>query len=200
MLSICMMLSSCGTTGYGQSGNAGTTAGTTAGTNAIDAILGLVLGNSGLTEQSIVGTWKYSNPGCAFTSENLLAKAGGEVAAQKIEKDLQSYYNKVGIKSSNTYITLNSDKTFAAMIDGKSFNGNYVLDAKNGRITLNSLLMSVPCYVQMSGSTMSFLFESKKLLQMFQTVAMLSNSTSLQTIGNMSTNFDGVRLGFDMRK
>ncbi len=53
-------------------------------------------------------TWKYNKPGCAFTSENLLAKAGGDIAANKIESELSTYYTKAGFTSSNTYFKFNS--------------------------------------------------------------------------------------------
>lgn len=47
-------------------------------------LLGQLLNNSStLTQDDLVGTWKYQSPDCVFESENLLAKAGGEVAAQK---------------------------------------------------------------------------------------------------------------------
>ena len=49
-------------------------------------LLSQLLNNSStLTQDDLVGTWKYQSPDCVFESENLLAKAGGEVAAQKIE-------------------------------------------------------------------------------------------------------------------
>ena len=61
-----------------------------------------VIGAQTVTKQNLIGTWKYSGPGCAFTSENLLAKAGGEVAAAQVKQKLQPYYQKIGINSSNT--------------------------------------------------------------------------------------------------
>ena len=39
-----------------------------------------VVGNKATTASSIIGTWTYSGPECQFESENLLAKAGGEMA------------------------------------------------------------------------------------------------------------------------
>ena len=72
-------------------------------TNAISSVIGL----DKVKAQTLIGTWKYSAPGCAFTSENLLAKAGGEVAAVQIEEKLQPYYQQVKISASNTFITFN---------------------------------------------------------------------------------------------
>ena len=56
-----------------------------------------VVGDKATTESSIIGTWKYVGPQCQFESENLLAKAGGEVAAKEVEEKMQIVYDKVGM-------------------------------------------------------------------------------------------------------
>ena len=60
--------------------------------NAIKSVIGL----DKVKAQQLIGDWKYKGPGCAFTSENLLAKAGGEIAAVQIEEKVQPYYQQVG--------------------------------------------------------------------------------------------------------
>jgi hypothetical protein len=93
-----------------------------AGSSIISGILNNVIGSGTFSKQDLCAhTWKYSKPGCAFTSENLLAKAGGEIAANKVEEKLGEYYSKFGFSSSNTYFTFKTDGTFAAKIDGKSW-------------------------------------------------------------------------------
>ena len=95
--------------------------GTTTGSSIINGILNNVIGSATFSQADLCAhTWKYSKPGCAFTSENLLAKAGGEIAASKVEEDLSKYYSKFGFSKSNTYFTFKTDSTFAAKIDGKS--------------------------------------------------------------------------------
>lgn len=42
-----------------------------------------VIGNKATTAHSIVGTWTYQAPECQFESDQLLAKAGGEIAAKR---------------------------------------------------------------------------------------------------------------------
>ena len=71
-------------------------------------------------------------------------------------------------------------------------------DPTNAQITLKTLLFSVNAYVKRSAVGMALLFESKKLLSILQTIATISGNGTLQTIGDLSTNYDGVRLGFDM--
>ena len=49
-------------------------------------VLSSVLGIDRITQKNLIGTWKYKGPGCAFTSENTLAKAGGEIAATQVKE------------------------------------------------------------------------------------------------------------------
>lgn len=171
------------------------TAGATIG-NVIASVLGL----NKLTRQDILGAWTYSGPGCAFTSDQLLAKAGGEVAAAEIKAKVEPTYQKLGIKTSNTSITFNEDGTFSARFAGKQLSGNYTFSETDYKVTLQTLLFSINGYAKKNVNGIGLLFESSKLLTLMQTMAALSGNTSLQTIGELSKNYDGLRLGFDYRK
>ena len=147
---------------------------------------------------------RYNPPGNdkwrAFTSENLLAKAGGEVAATKIEQEVAPYFQKVGINAQNTTVTFNEDVTFSATIAGKQFGGTWTIDESTAKVTMKGLLLSINCYAKREYSGISLLFESKKLLNILQVMAAMSGNDTAQKIGELSKNYDGVRLGFDMKK
>ena len=164
--------------------------------NAFTSVIGL----DKVTKQGLVGTWKYDGPGCAFTSENLLAKAGGEVAATKIEQELKPYFDKTGLTAANTQMTFNEDGTFKATVAGKSFSGNWTLDESDGKVTLKALLISVNCYAKREYGGIALLFESKKLLNVLQVLAAMSGNDTVQKVGELSKNYEGIRLGFDMKK
>ena len=166
----------------------------------INGILNNVIGSGTFKKEDLCHTWKYSKPGCAFTSENLLAKAGGEVAAAKIETKLATYYDKFGFKSSNTYFTFNTDGTFNAKIDGKAWNGNYTFDEKTHAIQLKGLILSMSGFATKTTSGISLLFEQKKLLTLLKTLSAFSGSTTLSAVGSIANNYDGVRIGFEMTK
>ena len=171
----------------------------TNGTGVVNAITS-VIGLDKVKAQNLIATWKYNGPGCAFTSENLLAKAGGEVAAVQIEEKLLPYYQQVGISASNTYITFNEDGTFTSKIAGTPFSGKYTFDEATQKITLKGLLLSMTCYTKKETNGISILFETKKLLTVLQTMSAMSGNKDLQTIGDLSKNYDGVRVGFDMKR
>ena len=178
----------------------GSSSSSTAG-SIINGILDNVIGSSTFKQADLcASTWKYNKPGCAFTSENLLAKAGGDIAANKIESELSTYYTKAGFSSSNTYFKFNTDGTFESKIHGKSWKGTYTFDEKTHAITMKGLLLSISGFATKKTSGVSLLFESKKLLTLVQTLTALSGNSTLSTIGNITKNYDGVRVGFDLAK
>lgn len=184
-------------------GGGTTTGSSSTGSSIINGILNNVIGSATFSQADLCAhTWKYSKPGCAFTSENLLAKAGGEIAASKIEEDLSKYYSKFGFSKSNTYFTFKTDGTFAAKIDGKSWNGTYTFDEKTHAIQLKGLLLSASGFATRTANGISLLFEQKKLLTLIKTLIKLNltGSTTMSAVSSIVDNYDGVRIGFEMTK
>lgn len=184
-------------------GGGTTTGSSSTGSSIINGILNNVIGSATFSQADLCAhTWKYSKPGCAFTSENLLAKAGGEIAANKIEEDLSKYYNKFGFSNSNTYFTFKTDGTFAAKIDGKSWNGTYTFGEKTHAIQLKGLLLSASGFATRTTNGISLLFEQKKLLTLIKTLSKLNltGSTTMSAVSSIVDNYDGVRVGFEMTK
>lgn len=184
-------------------GGGTTTGSSSTGSSIINGILNNVIGSATFSQADLCAhTWKYSKPGCAFTSENLLAKAGGEIAASKVEEDLSKYYSKFGFSNSNTYFTFKTDGTFAAKIDGKSWNGTYTFDEKTHAIQLKGLLLSASGFATRTANGISLLFEQKKLLTLVKTLSKLNltGSTTMSAVSSIVDNYDGVRIGFEMTK
>lgn len=184
-------------------GGGTTTGSSSTGSSIISGILNNVIGSATFSQADLCAhTWKYSKPGCAFTSENLLAKAGGEIAASKVEEDLSKYYSKFGFSKSNTYFTFKTDGSFAAKIDGKAWNGTYTFDEKTHAIQLKGLLLSASGFATRTTNGISLLFEQKKLLTLVKTLSKLNltGSTTMSAVSSIVDNYDGVRVGFEMTK
>ena len=182
-----------------------TTSATAATTTSIGSIIGGLLNNvigSGTfsKEDLCAHTWKYSKPGCAFTSENLLAKAGGEIAASKVEAKLSTYYNKFGFSSSNTQFTFTTGGNFSAQIDGKPWQGSYTFDEKTHAIQLKGLLLSASGYATKTTNGISLLFDQKKLLNLIKMLSAFKGSSTLSAVGTIANSYDGMRVGFEMTK
>lgn len=186
------------TTGATTSATAATT--TSIG-SIISGLLNNVIGSGTFSKADLCAhTWKYSKPGCAFTSENLLAKAGGEIAASKVEEKLSTYYNKFGFNSSNTQFTFTTDGNFSAQIDGKPWQGSYTFDEKTHAIHLKGLLLSASGYATKTTNGISLLFDQKKLLNLIKTLSAFKGSSTLSAVGSIANNYDGMQVGFEMTK
>ena len=184
--------------GGNNSSNSGSSSSSTG--SIINGILNNVIGSGTFKKEDLCYTWKYSKPGCAFTSENLLAKAGGEIAASKVENKLEGYYKKFGFSSSNTYFTFNTDGTFSAKIDGKAWNGTYTFDEKTHAIQLKGLLLSASGYATKTTNGISLLFDQKKLLNLIKALSAFKGSSTLSAVGSIANNYDGMQVGFEMTK
>lgn len=192
-----LMLSGCGMST--QSG-IGSILGSAANGETIGNVIQSVLGLTKVTQKDIIGTWKYQQPGCAFTSEKLLAQAGGEVVATDIKTRLKPYYERAGIGTGNTQVTFGEDGKFSATIAGKTLSGTYTYDEAQAKISMKTMLFTINCYAKKNAGSMGYLFEASKLITLMQTIAALSGNSTLQGIGDLAKNYDGLRVGFDMKK
>ena len=180
----------------------GNTSGSTSSAGSIiGGLLNNVIGSGTFSKEDLCAhTWKYSKPGCAFTSENLLAKAGGEIAASKVEEKLSTYYNKFGFSSSNTQFAFTTDGNFSAQIDGKPWQGSYTFDEKTHAIHLKGLLLSASGYATKTTNGISLLFDQKKLLNLIKMLSAFKGSSTLSAVGSIANSYDGMRVGFEMTK
>lgn len=190
-------ISSCGTGTLGTQNSAlgGIVNGTTVGN-----VLVSVLGIDKVSATTLVGTWDYYQPGCAFTSKDLLSKAGGEVAAAQIKQKLASQYKALGINTVNTQVTFSEKGEFTMQFAGKKFGGTYTYDEANDKISMKATFFTLNCYTKRHTKGISLLFEASKMLKIMQMATAMSGNTSLETVGELSKNYDGLRIGFDMKR
>lgn len=160
-----------------------------------------VVGNKATTASSIIGTWTYSGPECQFESENLLAKAGGEMAAKEVEEKMIAVYNKVGMN--NIRYTFNEDGTYSYQMKKRTVTGSYVFDDAAKTITMTGKLgLKTVAYVTVTGNDMSMVFKADKLMSILKPItgaASKVNSTAA-TINSVAEAYDGLMLGFELKK
>lgn len=227
---VCFALISCGTAGLSTATTvlgalAGNSAATSTASSAVSAgssvlstlvtnatsganltnIITSVIGLDKASASDLIGSWKYSQPGCAFISESTLASAGGEVVAATVKEKLDAYYKTLGFKSSNTQFNFAQDGTYTAKLLGKSLSGTYTFDKSTQAITLNVSILGVNAYslqgfVKKNSDGLALLFESKKILTILQTLGALSGNSTAQSITSLTSNYDGVRIGFDLKR
>ena len=160
-----------------------------------------VVGNKATTASSVIGTWTYSGPECQFESENLLAKAGGEMAAKEVEEKMIAVYNKVGMN--NIRYTFNEDGTYSYQMKKRTVTGSYVFDDAAKTITMTGKLgLKTVAYVTVTGNDMSMVFKADKLMSILKTItgaASKVNSTAA-TINSVAEAYDGLMLGFELKE
>lgn len=201
------LLTACGT--LGQTGATGSTTGSVLGevlgsvlqnSSTIGNVITSVIGAQKVSASDLVGSWTYSGPGCAFTSEQLLAKAGGEVVAGQIKAKALPYYQQIGISSQNTTITFSKDGTYSASFRGTPMSGKWSYDESTSKVTLQGLLLNLNCYAKRNTNGIALLFDASKLLTVLQAAAAMSGNSNIKAVGEISKSYDGVRLGFDFSK
>ncbi len=164
-------------------------------------------GKTNTSSFSIAGTWKYAEPDCKFTSDNLLAKAGGEVASKKVEEKMTDILSKLGFTDGCTY-TFNEDGTYSSTVKGRTTNGTYTYDAETGELQLKTRLglkfNAVVSRNVLAPKKMSLLFKADKVMSLMQTIGGALGSKSsdsiLGTANSLLNEYDGLQLGFALEK
>lgn len=200
LLTFLLLLTSCGSLGNGSLLGGG--GGTNGSGSILGNILSSVLGSSKLSEQDLYGTWNYTGSDCVFESENILMKAGGTVAAAKVEEEVNEQLQKIGIKPGSCTFTFNEDKTFKAHLGGRTISGTYLLDTESKKLTLKTLLGlgTLTAQVAKSGNNRSLLFEGDKLLKLVTIVGSLSGNTAVKTLSDIAKKYDGMLIGLQLSK
>ncbi|MGN0035875.1 MAG: DUF4923 family protein [Bacteroidaceae bacterium] len=154
-----------------------------------------------VAEDDIYGTWNYRGSACTFESDDLLKKAGGEVAARQVEKKMDETFAKVGIKEGMCSYTFNEDKTFSAVMGKKTLNGTFEYDAKEKTLTMTFFkLAKMNVTVKRTGRNMDLLFDADKLLKVLQLASSVSSLKSVAALGKVAEQFDGLLLGYQLEK
>ena len=128
-------------------------------------------------------------------------QAGGELAAGKIETQLDTYLAKVGIKQGACSYAFASDGTYTATLGAYQLAGEYALNAENKTITMTYLngLGTTTAHVVKSGNSLSLLFEADKLLAMIKKVPLLSKSSAVSSLSKLLDSYDGLLVGMQMQ-
>lgn len=164
-----------------------------------EEVISTVTGTS--TTNSIEGTWSFTGSAVEFESDNLLNKAGGAVAATTVEKKLDEQLSKIGIQEGKLSFTFNADNTFSATLGTRPFNGTYEYDASAQKVSLKfSKLLNVSAKTTCTSTTLDMLFNADKLLNLLTYLSSKSSNATLQSVGTLASSYDGMMVGFSMKK
>lgn len=167
-----------------------------------DNISKVVSAVTGKTEAiNMIGTWTYRSSAVEFESDNLLMQAGGAAASAIAESKMNEQLSKIGIKDGQMSFTFNADSTFTSTVGKKKMSGTYSYNAKTKQVNLTYLrLLNMNAKVNCSSGSMELLFNSDKLLKIMAFLGSKSSSAALKTVSSLADQYDGMMLGFDLRK
>lgn len=167
----------------------------------LSGVISNVVGDKATTESSFKGTWKYSAPACEFKSDNLLAKAGGTAAAEKIENKVAPLLKSVGVNG--IVYTFDGEGNYTSKIKKRVTEGTYKFDSKAKTITFTPTIgMAYTAHVAVQGSTMTLTFEADKLMTTLKTISNATSklSTTAALINTLMNSYSGMRVGFELKK
>ena len=199
---VTLVLSSCMTTGFGTTGNTPTA---NSSGDVLTSVLGAVLSNvlfggSLFDQSSILGSWNYSAPSTAFTTEKTLTKAGGNATVTNMNTSLASNYSSIGINRSNTSFSFLDGNKFAAKVNGIAFSGTYVYNPQNGGIALKTATETVKGNVIKTQRGMGLMFDATQMTNILQKEGKVSNTAAIQAVKQLAKSADGARVGFELTK
>ena len=161
-----------------------------------------VVGDKATTETSLIGTWDYVGPNCQLKGDDLLPNIGGDAAGEEVEKKMAPIYEKAGLNT--IQYTFHEDKTCSYTIKGKKVEGTYEFDAESKTVTIKAgrLKVKTVAHVVTLCSFMSFVFDADKILSVVKTItgAASSLNTSASTVNKLLEQFDGMMIGFELKK
>ena len=172
----------------------------------LKGVANAVANKEGLTTFNLTGTWKYIKPDCKFESDNLLSKAGGEVAAKKIEDKMTEVLNKMGFTEDCVYV-FNADSTYTSTAKGRTTKGTYSYNSETKELTMKTRLglkFNATIHQGLAKNKMSLLFKADKLMTLMQVIGgKLGSKSSNSTIGaatSLLNEYDGLQVGFELEK
>lgn len=172
--------------------------------SGLGTILNNVLGKSDVTVADLQGTWTYVEPAVAFKSDNLLKKAGGAAAATTIVNKIKPYYQRVGLNK--MVLTVNADSTFIMKSGMATLRGDITKD-KDGNFTFNFKALGKVKVGKMTAiisktatGNISLTFDASKLIVLVERIASISNVSSLKSVSSILSSYDGLNLGFILKK
>ena len=166
-------------------------------------ILGNIFASDKVELSQLVGTWNYSGPAIGFQSDDVLKKIGGSAASAAIEKELETYYNKLGLNNLVLTIENNANFTMKAKfitlsgVINKGENGMFIFNIKAfGSINVGTLEV----YTTLSGNTLSLTCDAEKFVELAKKIMSMTNNSTLQGVISLLESYDGVTVGFKLKK
>ena len=152
------------------------------------------------------GTWTYVDPAIQLEGDNALKNVAASVASSEMEKKLKDYCAKIGIIEGAFNYTFNTDSTFTSVLKSCTLKGTYSFNADDKTMELHygkigkSKLTTMTAHVVVTNDQLSLLFNADKLLDFLTKLSAVSKNTTLQALNKLASQYDGLMMGFELKK
>lgn len=169
-------------------------------------VVGSVVEQLDVIPKNIEGNWDFSGSAVKFTGDNVLMNAASELAAGKVEDQLNEYLQKVGIRQGLFSYVFNADGTFTTTFNKMNFSGQYTFSQEEGTIELdygkNEKLkgVSLKTDVSVSLNSMQLLFNADKLLDFISKITVTVGDSKIGALASLIDQYDGLKIGFELSR
>lgn len=169
-------------------------------------VVGSVVEQLDVIPKNIEGNWEFSGSAVKFTGDNVLMNAASELAAGKVEDQLNEYLQKVGIRQGLFSYVFNADGTFTTTFNKMNFSGQYTFSQEEGTIELdygkNEKLkgVSLKTDVSVSLNSMQLLFNADKLLDFISKITSTVGDSKIGALTSLIDQYDGLKIGFELSR
>ena len=169
-------------------------------------VAGSVVEQLDVIPKNIEGNWEFSGSAVKFTGDNVLMNAASELAAGKVEDQLNEYLQKVGIRQGLFSYVFNADGTFTTTFNKMNFSGQYTFSQEEGAIELdygkNEKLkgVSLKTDVSVSLNSMQLLFNADKLLDFISKISSTVGDSKIGALTSLIDQYDGLKIGFELSR
>lgn len=169
-------------------------------------VVGPVVEQLDVIPKNIEGNWEFSGSAVKFTGDNVLMNAASELAAGKVEDQLNEYLQKVGIRQGLFSYVFNADGTFTTTFSKMNFSGQYTFSQEEGTIELdygkNEKLkgVSLKTDVSVSLNSMQLLFNADKLLDFISKITSTVSDSKIGALASLIDQYDGLKIGFELSR
>lgn len=181
-------------------GSSATTSSSNSGSGIVSALTSIFDLSKIAKKNDLVGTWTYTEPAVVFSSDNALKNMGGKVASSAIEKQLQSQFEKVGIKKGVMQMTFDKDGNFTQTVGGKTLSGTYSVSGQNVTLKYAGQVQQIVGTTQIDGSDLLIVMDASKLLKYAKVVGSITGNSLLSTAGNLLSSMNGMEVGLKLNK
>lgn len=173
----------------------------------VQKVVSSVTGGQSVTVASLQGTWTYVDPAVQLGSDNTLKQIAGSAATTELEKKLKEQCAKVGIVEGVFNYTFHEDSTFTSALKKGSLKGTYSVNEADKTIaftytagTSDRAIYTLNASTVLAGDNLTLLFNADKLLTFLTKVASLTSNSTFQSLSQLAEQYDGLMLGFDLKK